>query len=105
MNSVSKPCCTTIRKTRFLESKSWTLPKSAAVASMTVARSRDGGIEQPRIGTLVSQKQFRACVLDDTSRFENDHPPNTAQCGQPMGNHDEGAPGQSVLETRKQLLL
>ncbi len=39
-------------------------------------RSRGDGIEQPKIGTPVFQKEGRAGILDDTSRLQDDHPPN-----------------------------
>ena len=68
-------------------------------------RSRSDGVEQPRISPPVSKEYFGAGILDDTSRFENDHPPNADQRGQPMGNQDYGAPWQNVMEIRKQLLL
>jgi hypothetical protein len=61
-------------------------------------RRRGSGIEQPTIGTTVSQKGGRGGILDDAAPFENDYPPNAKQRGQAMGNYDDSAPWQNVME-------
>ena len=72
---------------------------------VTIPRRRGDGIEQPRISSPVSDKYYGVGILDDTSRFENDHPPNAEKRGQAMGNYDDGAPWQNVMEIGQQSLL